>query len=37
MQSNTVAQFAVELKVAPAAALEQLRAAGVDKQARTTA
>ena len=32
MQSNTVAQFAVELKVAPALLLEQLRAAGVDKQ-----
>jgi len=32
MQSNTVAQFAAELKVAPAMLLEQLRAAGVDKQ-----
>ena len=32
MQSNTVAQFAAELKVAPALLLEQLRAAGVDKQ-----
>jgi translation initiation factor IF-2 len=31
MQSNTVAQFAAELKVAPALLLEQLRAAGVDK------
>ena len=32
MQSNTVAQFAAELKVPPALLLEQLRAAGVDKQ-----
>ena len=32
MQSNTVAQFAAELKVAPALLLEQLRAAGVDKR-----
>jgi translation initiation factor IF-2 len=32
MQSNTVAQFAAELKVAPAMLLEQLRAAGVDKR-----
>ena len=32
MHSNTVAQFAAELKVAPALLLEQLRAAGVDKQ-----
>ena len=31
MQSNTVAQFATELKVPPALLLEQLRAAGVDK------
>ncbi len=31
MQSNTVAQFAAELKVAPTLLLEQLRAAGVDK------
>ncbi|MFM8695307.1 MAG: translation initiation factor IF-2, partial [Betaproteobacteria bacterium] len=30
--SNTVAQFAAELKVAPALLLEQLRAAGVDKR-----
>jgi translation initiation factor IF-2 len=32
MQSNTVAEFAAELKVAPALLLEQLRAAGVDKR-----
>ncbi len=32
MQSNTVAQFATDLKVAPKLLLEQLRAAGVDKQ-----
>jgi translation initiation factor IF-2 len=32
MQSNTVAQFAAELKVPPALLLEQLRAAGVDKR-----
>jgi translation initiation factor IF-2 len=31
MQSNTVAQFAAELKVPPTLLLEQLRAAGVDK------
>jgi len=31
MQSNTVAQFAAELKVPPTVLLEQLRAAGVDK------
>jgi len=32
MQSNTVAQFAAELKVPAAVLLEQLRAAGVDKR-----
>jgi translation initiation factor IF-2 len=32
MQSNTVSQFAAELKVAPTLLLEQLRAAGVDKR-----
>jgi len=32
MQSNTVAQFAAELKLPPAMLLEQLRAAGVDKR-----
>jgi translation initiation factor IF-2 len=35
MQSNTVAQFAAELKLAPALLLEQLRAAGVDKRGET--
>jgi len=35
MQSNTVAQFAAELKVPPALLLEQLRAAGVDKRGET--
>ncbi|MCS7101064.1 MAG: translation initiation factor IF-2 [Burkholderiaceae bacterium] len=35
MPSNTVAQFATELKVAPQLLLEQLRAAGVNKSAET--
>ncbi|MCS6945871.1 MAG: translation initiation factor IF-2 [Sutterellaceae bacterium] len=35
MPSNTVAQFAFELKVAPQLLLEQLRAAGVNKSAET--
>jgi translation initiation factor IF-2 len=37
MPSNTVAQFATELKVAPQLLLEQLRAAGVVKHAETDA
>ncbi|HWY72102.1 MAG TPA: translation initiation factor IF-2 [Burkholderiaceae bacterium] len=35
MQTNTVAQFATELKLAPQVLLEQLRAAGVEKRAET--
>jgi translation initiation factor IF-2 len=35
MASNTVAQFASELKLTPPILLEQLRAAGVDKHAET--
>ncbi|HXF45915.1 MAG TPA: translation initiation factor IF-2 associated domain-containing protein, partial [Burkholderiaceae bacterium] len=37
MPSNTVAQFATELKVPPQLLLEQLRAAGVVKHAETDA
>ena len=37
MPSNTVSQFAAELKVPPQLLLEQLRAAGVDKKAESDA
>ena len=37
MASNTVAQFAAELKVPPQLLIEQLRAAGLDRKAEADA